>query len=141
MVLWNIMIVVKQSPINRMPITLIMLSLNNITPPRGRCVWKWTSDLCFNVNKCCYLLVYVWNLLKDSHVLFFFLSFPRKKDGTGLHFPAENLALIYRWCFLLLSLLSYQSFISGSYKVSPATETINTAYVFSRKDLSRQDIF
>ncbi|KAM5577745.1 chromatin assembly factor 1 subunit FAS2 [Rosa sericea] len=26
---------------------------------------------------------------------------------------------------------------AGSYKVSPATETINTAYVFSRKDLSR----
>lgn len=40
---------------------------------------------------------------------------------------------------LIRVLVSHFS-LSGSFKISPATEPVNTAYIFSRKDLSRLDM-
>ena len=44
------------------------------------------------------------------------------------------------WLLATLIVLFVQYPFAGSYKSSPASESVNTAYVFSRNDLSRWDI-
>lgn len=79
----------------------------------------------------CYYFHLSMNLYKCSKCLIF---------SSGMPLSSSSI-LIVIMVFRVTCLAHFHfSMVSGTYKFSNASDVINTAYIFSRRDLTRQDI-